>query len=136
MPHLTVSHVGGRRFDIEVEGHRLVIDRDGGHAAGPTASELFVASLAACAASTAEAFMSARSLNATGLMVACHYQLSVEAPRRVTAIDLTLSLSGELPARVRADLVQAIQQCTVMSSLRQPPEVAVIVTAHSGANVT
>jgi DNA-binding FrmR family transcriptional regulator len=51
MPTLNVTHQTGDQFQLQVRGHRLLCDQplaDGGTDQGPTPTELFVASLAAC----------------------------------------------------------------------------------------
>ena len=53
MPNLSVTHQTGDRFQLQVRGHRLTCDQpsaDGGDDQGPTPTELFVGSLAACVA--------------------------------------------------------------------------------------
>src|SRR6266540_5083244 len=48
---LTVTHLYGDAFEIEVRGHHLTVDQPvdaGGADLGPTPTELFAASLAAC----------------------------------------------------------------------------------------
>lgn len=55
MPNLSVAHQAGDRFELQVRGHRLLCDQPpgrGGTDQGPTPTELFVASLAACVAFT------------------------------------------------------------------------------------
>lgn len=64
---LAVTHVSGDRFAIQVRGHRLVVDQpvaDGGQDAGPTPTELFAASLAACVGFYAERFLRRHDLEA------------------------------------------------------------------------
>ncbi len=53
MSSITVSHVAGDRFAIELGEHTLMVDQpiqDGGEGTAPTPTELFVASLASCVA--------------------------------------------------------------------------------------
>ncbi len=79
MPYLTVSHRGHHRFDVDVEGHRLVVDEgtaSGGGGAGPTPAQLLAASLAACAAAHADAYLSRYGYRTRGLAVSCHYQVT------------------------------------------------------------
>jgi uncharacterized OsmC-like protein len=55
MPNLSVTHQTADRFELQVRGHRLLCDQplaDGGDDQGPTPTELFVGSLAACVAFT------------------------------------------------------------------------------------
>ena len=53
MTNVVVVHEEGDRFALTIRGHRIVVDQpveDGGGDAGPTPTELFVASLASCVA--------------------------------------------------------------------------------------
>jgi putative redox protein len=134
MAYLTVSRRSQHSFEIKVEGHRLIVDArtaDGGHDAGPTPTELLVASLAACAASNAEAYLAAHSYAAEGLGIACHYQLSADQPKRVSSIDLTVTVPPAVPAEWHRDLLRAIEQCTVGTTLRIPPRINVILAEIS-----
>ena len=65
---IRIDYETGDRFTIDVRGHRLVTDQPGRDAdAGPTPTELFVASLAACVAFYARRFLARHHLDAAGL---------------------------------------------------------------------
>ncbi len=118
---IKVSYAGGDRLRIAVRGHELYADQppgDGGDDAGPTPSEMFVSSLAACVAFFAERF-------------SCDYAWA-ENPHRISAIDLVVEAPGLKPER-RDAFLRVIDHCTVHNSLRMPPEVNVRVALEQDA---
>jgi putative redox protein len=128
MPNLSVTHQTGDRFELQVRGHRLVCDQpvaDGGQDTGPTPTELFVASLAACVAHYARRFLARHHLDATGLRVEAKYTMSTDRPARVASVTLDIAGVPELSDNRRKALLAVVDHCTVHNSLRTPPEVRV-----------
>jgi uncharacterized OsmC-like protein len=125
---ITVTHVSGDRFAIQVRGHRLEVDQplaDGGQDTGPTPTELFVASLAACVGFYARRFLARHHLDAAGLRVEAAYTMSPDRPARVHTITLRLLLPQPLEENRRRALLAVVDHCTVHNSLRTPPEVRI-----------
>ena len=138
MPYLTVTHRGSHRFEVNVEGHRLLVDEGvaaGGRAAGPTPTELLAASLAACAAAHAETCLAAHRLSTAGLSLACHYRLSSDQPVRIAAIDVTITFAAELTAEQRMAVLKSVEECAVGNTLRVPPLIHIMVAAPEGSSV-
>jgi len=138
MPYLTVSHRGSHRFEVNVEGHRLLVDEGvaaGGRDAGPTPTELLAASLASCAAAYAESYLTTHGHSTAGLSVACHYRLSTDQPARVAALDVTVTAPTELPPDPGRALLKAVEQCMVGNTLRMPPMINVLVAAAERSSV-
>jgi putative redox protein len=132
MPYLIVTHRGSHRFEVNVEGHRLLVDEGvaaGGRDSGPTPTELLAASLASCAAAYAESYLTSHGHSTAGLAVACHYRLSTDQPARVAALDVTVTVAAELPLDRRRALLKAVEQCMVGNTLRTPPMINVLVAA-------
>lgn len=124
-----------------MRGHRLVCDQpvaDGGGDQGPTPTELFVASLAACVAFYARRFLARHHLDATGLRVEADFTMSTDRPARVAIITLRLLLPQPLEANRRQALRAVVDHCTVHNSLRTPPEVRVTLAepAHAPLRAT
>jgi uncharacterized OsmC-like protein len=127
MATVTVTHQDGDRFQIDVRGHRLWVDqphRDAAEA-GPTPTELFVTSLAACVGHYAMAFLRRHELAYRGLRVECDWAMRAGRPARVGRLGLRVTPPGEVPAELRDGLREAMAHCTVHSSLRQPPMVTI-----------
>src|SRR5512133_4354687 len=128
MPNLSVAHQAGDRFQLQVRGHQLLCDQppaDGGTDQGPTPTELFVASLAACVAFYARRFLARHHLEAAGLRVEADFTMSPDRPARVATITLRLLVPRPLEPNRRRALLAVVDHCTVHTSIRTPPEVRV-----------
>src|ERR671911_1545304 len=128
MPNLSVAHQTGDRFQLQVRGHRLTCDQppaDSGTDQGPTPTELFVASLAACVGFYARRFLARHHLDAAGLRIETDFTMSPDRPARVAAITLRLLLPQPLEEHRRRALLAVVDHCTVHNSLRTPPEVRI-----------
>jgi putative redox protein len=137
MPKLSVTHVAGDRFELQVRGHRLVCDQpvaDGGSDQGPTPTELFVASLTACVAFYAGRFLARHDLDPDGLRVDCDFTMSADRPPRVASIVLRLVTPHPLPDNRRRALLAVADHCTVHNSIRQPPDVRVTLVEPASAD--
>ncbi len=131
--HLTVEHAAGGLFRIQVRGHELWSDQPadaGGGDIAPTPVELFVASLASCAAVCAGHYLARHGFAAAGLRVDAGYAMAEDSPARVSRVELNVAVPHELaPGRERA-LLAVVRHCAVHNTLREPPEVAVAVGGH------
>lgn len=126
MSEMTVIHRENDAFAVLVRDHVVHVDQPsaGGTDAGPTPVELFVASLATCAAHHARRYLAGRGLPAHGLEVSADYAMSAGVPSRVTRIDLRLRLLIP-PAGGGADeLRRAVEACTVNNSILATPRIA------------
>jgi uncharacterized OsmC-like protein len=124
MPHLTVTHLGSHRFEVKVDGHRLMLDdRTGGRDAIPAPNELLASSLASCAAAHAESYLATHGYSTSDLAVACHYRLTTDHPTQVAAIAVTVTTSIDLSDGRRLGLLRAVEQCMVGNTLRMPPTI-------------
>jgi len=133
---LLVRHAGGDRFSIRVRGHELVVDQplaDGGEDGGPTPTELFVASLAACVGFYAERFLRRHGLPADGLRIDAHAAMSADRPARVATVTLRVGGVAELPENRRKGLLAVVEHCTVHNSIRQAPAIEIDLAASAGA---
>ena len=128
MPNLSVTHQAGDQFQLQVRGHRLTCDQpsaDGGTDQGPTPTELFVASLAACVGFYARRFLARHDLDTAGLRVQVAFTMSPDRPARVATITLRLLLPQPLAEHRRRAMLALVEHCTVHNSIRTPPEVRV-----------
>ena len=137
MPNLSVTHQSADRFELQVRGHRLTCDQpsaDGGDDQGPTPTELFVGSLAACVAFYARRFLARHDLDAAGLRVEAAFTMSPDRPARVDAITLRLLLPQPLEPNRRRALLAVVDHCTVHNSIRIPPEVRITLAEPANAH--
>src|SRR6266508_663372 len=129
---VAATYEAGDRFTIEVRGHRLVVDQpmaDGGDDTGPTPTELFVASLAACVGFYAERFLRRHGLPTDLLRVDCNASMSTDRPARVAAITLRMAGLPELSEKRRDGLRAVVEHCTVHNSIRQAPRIEIDLAA-------
>jgi uncharacterized OsmC-like protein len=138
MPNLSVASQGGDRFALQVRGHRLVCDQplaEGGQDTGPTPTELFVASLAACVAHYARRFLARHDLDPGGLRVEADFTMSTDRPARVDTVTLRLIIPQPLAPTRRRALLAVVDHCTVHNSIRTPPHVHLTLTEPADAGV-
>lgn len=123
---ITVLHQEGDEFAILVRDHVIRVDqpyRSGGRDAGPTPVELFVASLAACAAHYGRRYLARHGLRSEGLEVTADYTMSMARPARIPRVRLQVRCPTDLPATHLEGLKQAMEGCTVHNTLHRPPAV-------------
>jgi len=122
---LTVTSLGGDRHRITVRGHEIVVDQPvdaGGEDAGPTPTDLFVASLASCVAHYARRGLGA---GGEGPKVRCTWRMSETPPWRVAAITIEVTLPASTTEARLVAVRRAISHCTVHNSLVDLPAITV-----------
>jgi putative redox protein len=119
---LEVRHVDGERFEVDVRGHRVVVDQPDAGDEGPTPVELFVAGLASCVAALARAYLLRHGLPTDGLVVTAEHDVG-ERPSRVSDVRLVIRIPDAVPEVRRRGLLAVASRCTVHNSLRTPPQV-------------
>jgi putative redox protein len=124
MPAIAVRHEARDRFRISIRGHELVVDQPAPASGddGPTPTELFVASVAACAGFYARRLLARHGLVDGGLAISCEFTWAPDHSR-VAAIALRVEVPEGLPAALEPALLRAIDGCTVRASLRNAPAV-------------
>ena len=123
-----VRFLSGESYEISVRGHQILVDQPadaGGQDAAPTPTELFVASLAACAAFYAGRYLTRHGYGRDGLTVSAGFDMAGDRPARVSRIRLTVRAPADLPAARRPALHAVVSHCTVHNSLTSPPSVAI-----------
>lgn len=137
MPNLSVAHQTADQFELQVRGHRLLCDQppaEGGGDQGPTPTELFVGSLAACVAFYARRFLARNDLASGGLRVDADFTMSTDRPARVDTITLRLIIPQPLAPNRRRALLTVVDHCTVHNSIRIPPEVRITLAEPANAH--
>lgn len=126
---ISVDHLGGDRFRINVREHQILVDQpapDGEAEVGPTPTELLVAALAGCTAFYARRGLG-RGEGPVALRVRCDHTMSTEPPWRITDLRLTVELPAGTPTGRIAAVQRAIEHCTVANTLADPPRIAMSV---------
>lgn len=114
MPYLSVNRKRRGTFEVDVEGHRILVEdrpTGTGHGAGPTPGELLISGLVANVAAAAESFLSRNRLRVDGLAVTCHYRCSAAQPHEISSADITLCVPADLPADRRSELMRTVGRC-------------------------
>jgi uncharacterized OsmC-like protein len=125
MEHVEVRHEGGDRYRIRIRGHDLVVDQPDTGDAGPTPTELFVASLASCVGFYAGRFCARHGIDPAGLAVETDWVFAEDRPARVARIDVRLVLPLGFPDDKRERMHAVVDHCTVHNSIAQAPEIAI-----------
>jgi putative redox protein len=121
---ITVHHEGKDRFNIDIRGHEVVVDQPppASDDAGPTPTELFLASLAACAAFFGRRFLVRHGLPDGGLSVALDFDWGPDY-KYVERIRLRVELPEPIAPELEAGLMRALERCTVDATIRAQPEI-------------
>jgi putative redox protein len=120
---LHVRHIGDAEFSIHMRGHRIVIDlprEAGGEDAGPTPTQLLVASLGAGVALFGRGYLHARGLPDRVNVKADWWSLLT--PTRVDRVEISVEAPG-LPKDEVDAFRRAIEHCPVNNTLHVPPRV-------------
>jgi len=119
-------YAGGDRSEIRIGRHRVIADQPheaGGTDAGPTPTELFVASLAGCAEFYVERFLRRHTRSLDGLVVRATAEMSDERPARLARITVEVELPPNIAPELRDGAMRAADHCLVHEALRGPPVV-------------
>ncbi|TMQ86466.1 OsmC family protein [Actinomadura soli] len=136
MGEMTVVHRETDAFAVLVRDHVILVDQPysaGGMDVGPTPVELFVASLAACAAHYARRYLVRRGLPADGLEVTADFAMSAGAPARVSRIGLRLRPPVPLASGDAEGMRRAAEGCTVHNSVLDAPRIGLEVVTEARA---
>lgn len=129
-------YAGGDRSEIRIGHHRVVADQPhgaGGTDAGPTPTELFVASLAGCAEFYVQRFLRRHTSSLDGLVVRATAEMTDERPARLARIAIEVELPPHLAPELREGAMRAADRCLVREALRHPPDVTLTVAPDRAA---
>lgn len=133
MAKISITHQTGDQFQIDIRGHELTVDQPRhGAETGPSPTELFVASLAACVGHYAVRFLRANQVPCDGLRIGCEWTMLAARPPRVGRIRIEVSAPVPVPPELRDGLRDAMDACLVHNSLRRPPEVVIGLRSRAG----
>ena len=120
-----VHHESGDRYRVQIGDHALTVDQPDSGNAGPTPTDLFVASLATCVAHYAGRFFARHGFDPDGFDVDATFAMANDRPARVDRIDLMVRLPDGFPDELRARLAAVVDHCTVHNSITTPPDLRV-----------
>jgi len=122
---MTMSFDGGMRVTAHYDGFAIATDQavdDGGDASAPQPYDLFLASLATCAAFYVLRFCQKRDLSTDGIRVVQTWRRE-EGSKRMAQIALRIEVPDTFPAKYHQAVVRAADQCSVKKTLVDPPEI-------------
>lgn len=120
---MEVRFPGGLKVEAVYRGHVIATDQPehaGGEGSAPAPFDLFLASIATCAGLYALTFCQQRGLATEGLAVTMDTVRDPEL-RRITRVDLKLTLPEGFPEKYRQAIVRAMDQCAVKRHVMEPP---------------
>jgi ribosomal protein S12 methylthiotransferase accessory factor len=124
-----VSFPGGVAVEASAKGHTVRTDQPAPLGAGsaPSPFDLFIASIATCMGFYALRFCQERGIPTEGL------GLSLEAVRdperkRLSSIDVALTLPPGFPEKYRGAIGRAVDQCAVKKHMIEPPAFSLTVS--------
>lgn len=129
---LSVRHLDGDRFAIDVRGHTLLVDQPtdaGGSDTAPTPTELFMAGLASCVAFYARRYLARHHVDPAGLTVSASYEVGGR-PTTVRGMKIVVTPPVDLPADRRDAFLAVASHCTVHNTLTGPADVEIILAAN------
>jgi uncharacterized OsmC-like protein len=124
---LEVRHVARDRYAVRIRDHELTVDQPrhaGGDDTGPTPTELFAASLAACLAYYGGRFLFRHGIEPADLRVDCEFELTT-SPNRIGSITLRVVPPAEMPARLTEAMRAVVSRCTVHNTIAEPPDIRI-----------
>ncbi|RPH73015.1 MAG: OsmC family peroxiredoxin [Myxococcaceae bacterium] len=118
----------GFRTEVEVGGHRLVVDEPlavGGADQGPTPYEMLLAGLGACTAMTLRLYADRKKWPLERARISLrhrkvHAQDCVDCetkPAKMDVVDRIITLDGSLTEEQRAKLLEIAERCPVQQTL-------------------
>lgn len=129
---IVARHEGGHQFTLRIREHELIVDQprgSGGEDAGPSSTELFVASLVGCVAHYGHMFLARHGLSGD---ITAEADWSVDlGSERLAAVEVQLDAPA-IPVELEAGFREAVEHCLVHNSLRSAPYVAIEVR-HAAA---
>lgn len=124
---IEVRHVDGDCYTVRIRGHQLTVDQPtdaGGADFGPTPTELFAASLAACLAYYGGRFLTRHGIDPADLRVDCEFALTT-SPNRIGSIALRVIPPAGMPARLTEAMRAVVSRCTLHNTIQEPPHISI-----------
>src|SRR5690242_10351173 len=122
---IEITRHSGVRLHATVGGHEIVFDQprsSGGTDAGPTPTDAFVASLAACVAYYAVRYLERHGHTAEGLRVSAEFEMA-EHPSRVGRIAIEVRCPTALSLAESTALRAVVEHCTVHNTIVAAPRI-------------
>ena len=132
---ITVDFPGGTRVDAHFNSFTVCTDQpkeDGGEETAPAPFELFLASLATCAAYYVMGFCRNREIPAEGIRLIQRTEQN-ETTHMVERIVIEIQLPEDFPEKYKPAVIRSAEKCLVKKHLEKPPafDINIAVAASS-----
>ena len=117
-----VSFPGGVAVEATAKGHTVRTDQPAplGADSAPAPFDLFIASIATCMGFYALRFCQERGIPTEGLGLSLETVRDPEK-KRLSSIDVSLTLPPDFPEKYGQAVVRAVDQCAVKRHMLEPP---------------
>ena len=122
---MTVTFPGGKQVTAHYDGFDIATDQSrdsGGEGSAPEPYDLFLASLATCAAYYVMKFCEGRSISTDGVSLHQSWERD-EKTKKLVRIKITIRVPQDFPEKYHRALVRAADTCAVKKTLADPPEI-------------
>lgn len=110
---MDVTHTGGLQFEVKVRDHRFTMDTPehiGGSNQAPTPTEMFCASLAACAGLYLADYCARAGLPHEGFTAGVDWEVG-DKPKRIRTLSIKVEMPHPLPEARQKAVYRAAHQC-------------------------
>ncbi len=115
---------GGMKVEAQMNDTLIKADQpvnEGGEGSAPQPFQLFLASIATCAAAYAAGFCEARKLSTDGMSLSMSGEFGPDN-KLYTKLSLHLTLPEGFPEKYRASILRVMDLCAVKKQIVKPPE--------------
>ena len=131
---ISVAFTGGRKVEAQFGAHRVVTDQpktSGGEGTAPAPFQLFLASIATCAAYYVLDFCTHRGISLEGLSLTQKSELDPET-RDLTKVAIYINVPKDFPEKYHDALIRVAKLCKVKKSIEKAPEMPIEVRVAEG----
>ncbi len=124
---VSVQYKDGKKQDIKLGKYIVSTDQmeeEGGDETAPSPFQLFVMSLASCAAYYVREFCTSRDLSTDGVNVTQMIDMDWQK-KALRYVRITVELPESFPEKYRDAVIRAAQQCSVKKAISQMPEIEI-----------
>ena len=121
---LKVTFSGGKRVEAEYKGFTIKTDQpvyQGGDGSAPAPFDLFLASIATCAAFYVLAFCQGRGIPVENASVVMRTEKNQET-KRIEKFIIEINLPPDFPKKYEKAVIRAVDICSVKAHIVNPPE--------------
>lgn len=123
MAQVEVSFTGGVAVSAKIGGFTVVSDQPtsyGGGGTAPSPFELFMVSIANCAAYFAVVFCKERDISTEGMKLTADFDKDPET-KTLSRVRIDLVLPDGFPEKYRKPILRTIEQCSVKRAIAAQP---------------